>query len=225
MRAFLPAEQGSGRAVCVLGTTVRRELFGSGDPLGASIRVGKVSCLVIGELESKGQSGMGQDQDDLVLMPLRTVQRRLVGDPGDFGWSNYAGFFGGTPGSLPGEPDLLLAQIDPDLAGAQARLRTFLERERIRIERGLHRPGLSAKDLQANHFDWLLEEAALRKGIVENFKPQTLAVYWAQEAGFHRGAVAKALGGPMSGDLRRDLSRLRRWLLEDPARTTEATLP
>ncbi|HEY6726101.1 MAG TPA: ABC transporter permease [Polyangiaceae bacterium] len=81
-REFLPAEQASGRAVCLLGATVKKELFGSSDPLGASVRVGKVSCLVIGELASKGQSGMGQDQDDLVLMPLRTVQRRLIGDPG-----------------------------------------------------------------------------------------------------------------------------------------------
>ncbi|HEU5073361.1 MAG TPA: ABC transporter permease, partial [Polyangiaceae bacterium] len=81
-REFSPAEQASGRAVCMLGATVRKELFGASDPLGASVRVGKVSCLVIGELASKGQSGMGQDQDDLVLMPLRTVQRRLIGDPG-----------------------------------------------------------------------------------------------------------------------------------------------
>jgi putative ABC transport system permease protein len=81
-REFSPAEEASGRAVCMLGATVKKELFGASDPLGASVRVGKVSCQVIGELASKGQSGMGQDQDDLVLMPLRTVQRRLIGDPG-----------------------------------------------------------------------------------------------------------------------------------------------
>ncbi len=81
-RGFLPSEQASGRAVCILGATTRTELFGSGDPVGASIRVGKVSCHVIGELASKGQSGMGQDQDDLVMMPLRTVQRRLLGSTG-----------------------------------------------------------------------------------------------------------------------------------------------
>ena len=81
-REFLPSEQASGRAVCLLGATVKKELFGTADPLGSSVRVGKVSCVIIGELASKGQSGMGQDQDDLVLMPLRTVQRRLIGDPG-----------------------------------------------------------------------------------------------------------------------------------------------
>jgi putative ABC transport system permease protein len=81
-RGFLPSEETSGRAVCILGATVKSEVFGGADPLGKSLRVGKVSCQVIGELAAKGQSGMGQDQDDLVLMPLRTVQRRLVGDPG-----------------------------------------------------------------------------------------------------------------------------------------------
>lgn len=81
-RAFLASEQASGRAVCLLGTTAKQELFGAADPIGSQIRVGKVSCLVIGELASKGQSGMGQDQDDLVLMPLRTVQRRLIGNQG-----------------------------------------------------------------------------------------------------------------------------------------------
>lgn len=81
-RSFLPSEEASGGAVCLLGTTVKRELFGEGEALGSTMRVGKVSCSVVGELVSKGQSGMGQDQDDLVLMPLRAVQRRLVGDTG-----------------------------------------------------------------------------------------------------------------------------------------------
>ncbi|MBN9000011.1 MAG: FtsX-like permease family protein, partial [Rhizobiales bacterium] len=50
------------------------------DPLGQSLRVGKVSCEVIGTLEKKGQSGMGSDQDDIVLMPIRTFQRRIAGN-------------------------------------------------------------------------------------------------------------------------------------------------
>jgi putative ABC transport system permease protein len=79
-RTFLPSEESSGRPVCLLGQTVKTELFGERPPLGESIRVGKVSCLVIGLLGAKGQSGMGQDQDDLVIMPLRAVQRRLIGN-------------------------------------------------------------------------------------------------------------------------------------------------
>jgi hypothetical protein len=84
---------------------------------------------------------------------------------------------------------------------------------------------LSAKDVQANHFDWLLEEASTRNVIVEQFEPMTLAVYWAKEVGFHRGAIARVLGGPMTGRLRRELTRLRRWLSEDPVRETAAALP
>lgn len=70
----------SGNLECILGKTVREELFGSADPIGAVIRVGNTSCQVIGELESKGQSGFGNDQDDVILAPLRAVQSRLVGN-------------------------------------------------------------------------------------------------------------------------------------------------
>jgi putative ABC transport system permease protein len=78
-RAFNDAEMKGGKAVCLLGETVRKELFGGQDPVGSMIRAGKISCRVIGVLAPKGQSGMGSDQDDTVVMPLRTVQRRLVG--------------------------------------------------------------------------------------------------------------------------------------------------
>ena len=73
------AEFASGRPICLLGATTAKELFGTGDPVGAAIRLDKLSCEVIGVLAAKGQSGMGQDQDDVVLMPLRAVQRRLAG--------------------------------------------------------------------------------------------------------------------------------------------------
>lgn len=78
-RVFTEAEQRSGRAVCVLGETVREKLFGKQNPVGADIRIKQFSCEVIGLLKSKGQSAMGTDQDDTVVMPLRTVQRRLAG--------------------------------------------------------------------------------------------------------------------------------------------------
>jgi putative ABC transport system permease protein len=79
-RRFTDGELRAGKAVCILGATVREELFGSQDPLGATIRLEKLSCVVIGVLESKGQSGFGPDQDDFVLIPLRTLQRRIVGN-------------------------------------------------------------------------------------------------------------------------------------------------
>ncbi|MGE0734203.1 MAG: ABC transporter permease [Alphaproteobacteria bacterium] len=78
-RQFLDAELRGGRSVCVVGETVRSKLFGSEDGLGRVIRVNKVSCEVVGVLGSKGQSSFGSDQDDIVLMPLRTFQRRIAG--------------------------------------------------------------------------------------------------------------------------------------------------
>jgi putative ABC transport system permease protein len=78
-RAFSEGELRRGGAVCILGATVRRELFGYQDPLGVKIRLKKLSCQVVGVLESKGQSAMGTDQDDMVLIPLRTFWRRVSG--------------------------------------------------------------------------------------------------------------------------------------------------
>ncbi|KIM11896.1 MAG: multidrug ABC transporter substrate-binding protein [Sulfuricurvum sp. PC08-66] len=78
-RAFTPAELQSGKASCIVGTTIEKELFGAQDSLGASIRLGKLSCQIIGVLASKGASGFGQDQDDIVLVPIRTFQRRISG--------------------------------------------------------------------------------------------------------------------------------------------------
>ncbi len=78
-RLFEPAEESAGAAVCVIGATVRRELFGSADPLGRNMRVRNFSCQVIGLLASKGQAAMGLDQDDIVVVPTATAQRRLTG--------------------------------------------------------------------------------------------------------------------------------------------------
>ena len=62
-----------------LGQTVVENLFGAGaDPVGLSIRIKNLPFLIIGVLEDKGESGMGQDQDDLILAPYTTVQRRLA---------------------------------------------------------------------------------------------------------------------------------------------------
>jgi putative ABC transport system permease protein len=79
-RQFTAGEIASGRAVCIIGSTPRKELFGRQRPIGATIRVLTFSCEVIGVLKSKGQSTFGQDQDDLVLLPLATVQRRITGN-------------------------------------------------------------------------------------------------------------------------------------------------
>jgi putative ABC transport system permease protein len=79
-RGFSEEEETSGAAVCVIGATVQRELFGTGShPLGEQVRIKSFSCEVIGTLQSKGQAAMGMDQDDTILLPLRTAQRRVTG--------------------------------------------------------------------------------------------------------------------------------------------------
>jgi putative ABC transport system permease protein len=82
-RQFEDDEERAGKAVCVIGATVRKQLFGNTPPLGDELRVKNFSCTVVGVLLAKGQGAMGQDQDDVVLMPVRTVQRRLIGNVQD----------------------------------------------------------------------------------------------------------------------------------------------
>ena len=72
---------GTGKAV-ILGETVRRTLFGEDSGVGQTIRLGRVPLTVIGVLEPKGQGGFGQDQDDVVMVPLETGRRRLMGAMG-----------------------------------------------------------------------------------------------------------------------------------------------
>lgn len=79
-RAFLDDEERNGKAVCIIGATVKKELFGNRNPLGDEVRIKTFVCQVIGLLAAKGQGSMGMDQDDSVLMPLSTVQRRLTGN-------------------------------------------------------------------------------------------------------------------------------------------------
>ncbi|MBR1730096.1 MAG: ABC transporter permease [Selenomonadaceae bacterium] len=65
--------------VAVIGTTVATNLFGEVNPVGKKIRIGNAPYTIIGLIASKGQSSMGQDQDDIVLIPLTTAQERLIG--------------------------------------------------------------------------------------------------------------------------------------------------
>jgi putative ABC transport system permease protein len=78
-RVFNSNELRGGRPVCLLGETPRKELFGALPAVGAKIRLQTTTCEVIGVLAGKGQSASGQDQDDVVLMPILAAQRRLLG--------------------------------------------------------------------------------------------------------------------------------------------------
>jgi len=73
------SDESSRARVAVLGQTVATNLFGNVSPLGKSIRIGKAPFRVIGVLAAKGQSSMGQDQDDMIIIPLSTAQDRLIG--------------------------------------------------------------------------------------------------------------------------------------------------
>ena len=79
-RQFSESELRAGAAVCIVGETVHKKLFGGQESLGENIRLEKLACQVIGILEAKGQSSMGTDQDDIVVIPLRTYQRRISGN-------------------------------------------------------------------------------------------------------------------------------------------------
>ncbi|HUN55707.1 MAG TPA: ABC transporter permease [Smithella sp.] len=79
-RQFADSELRGGAAACILGETVVKKLFGGQEALGQRIRLEKVSCEIIGILEGKGQSTMGTDQDDVVIIPLSTFQRRIAGN-------------------------------------------------------------------------------------------------------------------------------------------------
>ncbi len=105
----------------VIGQTVRRELFADEDPLGQSLRIGKVPFTVMGVLAAKGQGGFGQDQDDVIMVPLETARRRL------------SGAAGAAPGSV--RQIALGVTRAEDLQYVQEEVETLL-RERHRIAAG-----------------------------------------------------------------------------------------
>lgn len=78
-RIFNRQEEQAGKGVCIIGNTVRTNLFRGGEAVGERIRLNGVSCDVIGVLSTRGQGGFG-DQDDVVIMPIKQVQRRFSGN-------------------------------------------------------------------------------------------------------------------------------------------------
>ncbi|MGR3661181.1 MAG: ABC transporter permease [Paracoccaceae bacterium] len=79
-REFLASEERSGKSVCILGETVRQKLFGNTNPIGETIRLSSLTCEVVGLLEAKGASSFGTDQDDVIGLPMKTFQRRVMGN-------------------------------------------------------------------------------------------------------------------------------------------------
>jgi len=81
-RNFDVAEENGAAKVAILGQTVARELFGDADPIDKVIRVNRIPLTVIGVLDRKGQNATGQDQDDIVVVPISTFRNRLQGSGG-----------------------------------------------------------------------------------------------------------------------------------------------
>jgi putative ABC transport system permease protein len=78
-RYFTPTEEAAGKLVCILGNTVYTNLYAGGQAAGTRMRIGGISCDVVGVLTARGQGGFG-DQDDTVIMPIKAVQRRFSGN-------------------------------------------------------------------------------------------------------------------------------------------------
>ena len=78
-RNFIPEDIKNNTKVVIIGNTVATELFGDVNPINKTIRIGNIPFKVIGVLKTKGQSGMGQDQDDLVFIPITTAQKKVFG--------------------------------------------------------------------------------------------------------------------------------------------------
>ncbi len=79
-RIFSEEELAAGKSVCVIGETVRDNLFRNTDALGKSLRLDNISCKIIGVLVKRGQGGFGQNTDDMVVIPLKAAMRRLLGN-------------------------------------------------------------------------------------------------------------------------------------------------
>jgi putative ABC transport system permease protein len=118
-KVFDPVDVTGAGKVVLLGDTVARNLFGDSDPIGQIVRVRKVPMEVIGVLERKGQSLQGQDQDDVVLMPISTVRHRILG-------VNHAKLR--SIGSIS-----VKIRDGADMAHAEAEMRTLL-RQRHRLQ-------------------------------------------------------------------------------------------
>ncbi|MBZ5629181.1 MAG: ABC transporter permease [Acidobacteriia bacterium] len=102
--------------VAVIGETVRQNLYGATDPIGTTIRIGTLPFQVVGVLAAKGQSGMGQDQDDTVVVPITTLQKKITGQ-------NWLQFI------------MISATSQPATYAAQQQI-TLLLRDRHRIRPG-----------------------------------------------------------------------------------------
>ncbi|GAA4422936.1 ABC transporter permease [Acidovorax lacteus] len=119
-RLFEPAEQQGSAKVAWLGQTAAQELFGDDDPLGQTVRVRGVPFTVVGLLSAKGQNSVGQDQDDIVVVPMSTFRNRIWNAGGNVRriWAIH-----------------IKVQADADMARAEESIRELL-RQRLKVPGG-----------------------------------------------------------------------------------------
>ncbi|MGQ9425331.1 ABC transporter permease [Gilvimarinus sp. F26214L] len=79
-REFFTREIETGAKVALIGQTIKNELFGAEDAIGQTVRINRIPVRVVGTLKAKGENGWGRDQDDLVMLPVKTVLNRIVGN-------------------------------------------------------------------------------------------------------------------------------------------------
>jgi len=120
-RAFDQNDMSGAVKIAILGQAVVQQLFGDTDPVGQVIRVRRVPCVVVGVLEPKGQSMSGQDQDDIVLLPINTVRNRVLGT---------------TQGALRRVGSLLIKTHEgADMKAAEDKIRALM-RQRHKVQDG-----------------------------------------------------------------------------------------
>jgi len=79
-RTFEESELNSGKSSCIVGTTIVKQLFDAESPIGANIRLKNISCNIIGVLKSKGAAAFGNDQDEIIIVPLKMYQSKIKGN-------------------------------------------------------------------------------------------------------------------------------------------------
>jgi hypothetical protein len=161
----------------------------------------------------------------LAYVFLNPVAARQCKDPEDWEWTSYRSFMGMGDAWRWMDPMPLLTQMMPDPDRTRRRLLETLQDARERLGRNRVSKEQTATEVHAHQFEWLIERARAREADLDGHDPVLLAVVWAREVGILYRAIARDLGGPLSGAKRMELCRFRDWLAADPLRWERLQIP